>query len=79
MLLAKPTSSRSVAQPGSALIWGVRGRRFESCRSDQFLKPYFKSPKIDGSMPRYFLVALTASIDVNNMPSVAGTAAPMSP
>ena len=26
---------RSVAQPGSALDWGSRGRRFESCRSDQ--------------------------------------------
>ena len=25
---------RSVAQPGSALDWGSRGRRFESCRSD---------------------------------------------
>jgi hypothetical protein len=28
-------ASRSVAQPGSALVWGTRGRRFESCRSDQ--------------------------------------------
>ena len=27
--------SRSVAQPGSALAWGARGRKFESCRSDQ--------------------------------------------
>jgi hypothetical protein len=26
--------SRSVAQPGSALVSGSRGRRFESCRSD---------------------------------------------
>ena len=25
---------RSVAQPGSALAWGARGRRFESYRSD---------------------------------------------
>ena len=26
---------RSVAQPGSASVWGTGGRRFESCRSDQ--------------------------------------------
>ena len=26
---------RGVAQPGSALDWGSRGRRFESCRPDQ--------------------------------------------
>src|SRR5690625_7709391 len=26
---------RSVAQLGSALQWGCKGRRFESCRSDQ--------------------------------------------
>ena len=26
---------RNVAQPGSALVWGTRGRRFESGRSDQ--------------------------------------------
>src|SRR6516164_7708736 len=29
--------SRSVAQPGRALRSGRRGRRFESCRSDQLL------------------------------------------
>jgi hypothetical protein len=28
-------AGRSVAQPGSALDWGSRGRRFKSCRSDQ--------------------------------------------
>lgn len=28
---------RGVAQPGSALAWGARGRKFESCRPDQFL------------------------------------------
>ena len=27
---------RGVAQPGSALAWGARGREFESHRSDQF-------------------------------------------
>jgi hypothetical protein len=26
-----------VAQPGSALAWGARGRKFESCRPDQLL------------------------------------------
>ena len=30
----RPSASRSVAQPGSALVWGTRGRRFESGRSD---------------------------------------------
>ena len=32
---------RGVAQPGSALAWGVRGRMFESSRPDQFY--YFKN------------------------------------
>lgn len=34
---------RSVAQPGSARAWGARGRRFESCRSDQFARPRSRS------------------------------------
>jgi hypothetical protein len=25
-----------IAQPGSALVWGTRGRRFEPCYKDQF-------------------------------------------
>ncbi len=29
---------RGVAQPGSALAWGARGRKFESCRPDQLKK-----------------------------------------
>ncbi len=29
------TLERAVAQLGSALPWGGRGRRFKSCRSDQ--------------------------------------------
>ena len=29
---------RSVAQPGSALYWGCRGRGFKSRRSDHILK-----------------------------------------
>jgi hypothetical protein len=32
----KPIADRSVAQPGSALDWGSRGRGFESRHSDQF-------------------------------------------
>jgi hypothetical protein len=28
-----------VAQPGSALAWGARGRRFKSYRPDQLKKP----------------------------------------
>ena len=27
--------SRGVAQPGSAFVWGTKGRRFKSGRSDQ--------------------------------------------
>ncbi len=30
-------SRRHVAQPGSALSWGVRGRRFKSSRADQII------------------------------------------
>lgn len=26
-----------IAQPGSALVWGTRGRRFEPCYKDQLL------------------------------------------
>ena len=36
MAWLQAASSRSVAQPGSALAWGARGRRFESYRSDHF-------------------------------------------
>src|SRR5690554_866173 len=37
--------ARSVAQLGSALQWGCKGRRFESCRSDQ--KDIEKQPLTD--------------------------------
>ena len=34
-----PNVNRSVAQPGSALAWGARSRRFKSCHSDHtFMK-----------------------------------------
>ena len=29
-----PAFYRGVAQPGSALAWGARGRKFKSCRPD---------------------------------------------
>jgi hypothetical protein len=28
---------RGVAQPGSAFVWGTKGRRFKSCHSDHYL------------------------------------------
>ena len=40
---------RSVAQPGSAPVWGTGGRGFKSRRSDQFLFNY----QIDKLSPFY--------------------------
>ena len=34
----KPKHRRGVAQPGSALAWGARGRVFESLRPDQTIE-----------------------------------------
>jgi hypothetical protein len=34
---------RDVAQPGSALAWGARGRKFESCRPDLQASKFFGS------------------------------------
>ena len=50
---------RGVAQPGSASDWGSGGRRFESCRPDQFQQQGFRlSPAPPGpgrgSKPRAF-------------------------
>ena len=36
---------RAVAQLGSALDWGSRGRRFKSCQPDKF---FYLSPSIRG-------------------------------
>ncbi len=33
--ILKWLSVRDVAQPGSVLAWGARGRKFESCRPDK--------------------------------------------
>ena len=35
--LARTTEERAVAQLGSALDWGSRGRRFKSCQPDVFV------------------------------------------
>ena len=35
--IMRAPNGRGVAQPGSALAWGARGRRFKSSRPDQFL------------------------------------------
>lgn len=32
--LLRNSIHRDVAQPGSALVWGTRGRRFKSCHPD---------------------------------------------
>ncbi len=32
--VSKEIKKRAVAQLGSALVWGTRGRRFKSCQSD---------------------------------------------
>ena len=48
---------RSVAQPGSALVWGTRGRGFESRRSDHFfglLKALFEFCLKEKSHDIYF-------------------------
>ena len=34
--------NRGVAQPGSALAWGARGRKFESCRPDQLFEERYQ-------------------------------------
>ena len=36
--MARVPSERGVAQLGSALAWGARGRKFKSCRPDLKLK-----------------------------------------
>ena len=46
---AELTVGRSVAQPGSALASGARGREFESPRSDQCLAACCKSPQETGA------------------------------
>ena len=55
---------RSVAQLGSALQWGCKGRRFESCRSDQ--RTQQKPPLSDQSERRFFVVLKTLSIFCQN-------------
>ena len=40
---ALESTIRDVAQPGSALAWGARGRKFESCRPDHKVKASAKA------------------------------------
>ena len=49
------TVGRSVAQPGSALASGARGREFESPRSDQFKQRLRRSEKhsVGGNVGEY--------------------------
>ena len=51
---------RSVAQLGSALQWGCKGRRFESCRSDQ--KDIEKQPLSELSQRLFFADSSLGSI-----------------
>src|SRR3569623_3522699 len=44
-------SSRGVAQPGSAFVWGTKGRRFKSGHSEQLTKPLTQSAVAGPSRP----------------------------
>lgn len=35
MLVGKIDTNRDVAQSGSVLVWGARGRKFKSCHPDR--------------------------------------------
>ncbi len=52
---------RSVAQPGSALDWGSRGRGFESRRSDHFSKNF-----------KTFILVCCFVFSIKNTPVVKG-------
>jgi hypothetical protein len=49
---------RVVAQPGSALVWGARGRKFESCLPDNM---DIKSPQIAEFAGFYIYAQLTSN------------------
>ena len=38
LLHLQAQKSRGVAQPGSVLVWGARGRKFKSCHPDLIFK-----------------------------------------
>ena len=47
--IGPPSTAREVAQPGSASHWGCGGRRFESCRPDQWKFPFSaRTPPLSG-------------------------------
>jgi hypothetical protein len=64
--VVKIMKNRGVAQPGSALHWGCSGRKFKSCRPDQYLSlkttiyvsPHIFYPLVSGlftqHLPSYF-------------------------
>ena len=52
----KLVQSRGVAQPGSALAWGARGRMFESSRPDQYFINQFL--KISMAYISFFLFGI---------------------
>ena len=48
-------SSRRVAQPGSALAWGARGREFESRHADHLFPMKSTGYSSQGCDPFFFL------------------------
>ena len=54
--------SRAVAQPGSALAWGARGREFESLRPDHFLKKLSKTALSSRSEELFLWASLKARL-----------------
>src|SRR5690606_26648165 len=69
MLAIMRGSCRGVAQPGSALAWGARGREFESRRPDQLIQR--KRPILSGSAFFVLRYAICASRGGKNHVKVA--------
>jgi hypothetical protein len=57
-----------VAQPGSALAWGARGREFESRHPDQILTLPVFPVKSRGSQDHGFFVFYNALLSTHNCP-----------
>lgn len=53
---------RDVAQPGSALAWGARGRKFESCRPDQLTAQIRLKPVSIQYLQAFFISSLSKNI-----------------
>src|SRR5687768_8526781 len=54
------SNRRDVAQPGSALAWGARGRRFESSRPDQFFRVRRHTSVLAGTRAPLGLLAISS-------------------